>query len=121
MPLRYPFASLLTLTTIENKAKSPPLYPILASRLGVHATTPIALLEGEHHGGVRGHDVLPGHVTLGHLTLTTRVRIAGVFCIHLSSANNFTKDVQLRIALFLRLMQTSKQELCAFTSRCTPV
>jgi len=106
---------------IENKAKSPPLYPILASRLGVHATTPIALLEGEHHGGVGGHDVLPGDVTLGHLTLTTPVCIAGVIGIHLSSAHNLTQDVQLRIALYLRLMHTSNQELCALTSLCTPV
>jgi len=53
---------------IESKGKFPPPYLILASLLGVHATTQTTLLEGGHHGGVGGHDVLPEDAPLGHLT-----------------------------------------------------
>jgi len=53
---------------IENKVKFPPHYLILASLLEVHVTTRTALLEGEHHGGVGGHDILREDTLVGHLT-----------------------------------------------------
>src|SRR6266850_4480311 len=97
---------------IENKARSPLHCLTLASRLGMHTTTSIVQLEGAHREGVGDHNVLPGDVIPGLLTLITPACIAGATDIHLLSAHNLTQDAQLRIALCLCLTHTSNRGLC---------
>src|SRR6267142_2567355 len=113
MMLEYPFALLLTSTMTGNREKSRLPSLIRALPLREQGTIQTAL------GGVGCRDALLVDAPAGDRTLTTLACTAPATDTLHSSARNLTQDVQLRIALCLRLMCTSNRELCAVTSLCT--